>query len=60
MLLVLPADKGQAAVIMNTEEYKDKIRKLLSDERDLSMSYHRLYRSVAYNTLNAIVDNLEP
>ena len=32
-MLVLPADKGKAAVIMDTEEYIDKIRVMLSDER---------------------------
>ena len=31
-LLVLPADKGKAAVIMDTEEYMDKTRVILSDE----------------------------
>ena len=31
-MLVLPADNGKAAVIMDTEEYKEKIRVMLSDE----------------------------
>ena len=32
-IIILPADKGNATVIMETEEYKDKIRELL----DLSL-----------------------
>ena len=32
-MLVLPADKSKAAVIMDTEEYMEKIREMLSEER---------------------------
>ena len=32
-LLILPADKGKAAVIMDSSEYKDKINLMLSDVR---------------------------
>ena len=31
-MLVLPADKGKVAVMMDTKEYMDKIRVILSDE----------------------------
>ena len=31
--MVLPADKGKAALIMDTDDYVDKIRTILSDER---------------------------
>ena len=32
-MLVLPVGKGKAAVVMNTQEYKDKIKAMLADER---------------------------
>ena len=32
-LMVLPADKGTAAVIVDTEEYIDKIGMMLNDEK---------------------------
>ena len=32
-LLILPADKGKTAVIMDREEYMDKIKIMLDDER---------------------------
>ncbi|XP_072047007.1 uncharacterized protein [Amphiura filiformis] len=32
-ILVLPADKGKATVLMDTAEYEDKIHSMLSDER---------------------------
>ena len=33
---VLPADKGKATVIMDTEEYEKKVREMLSDEKTYS------------------------
>ena len=32
-LLVLPVDKGKVAVVMDTQEYKDRIKAMLTDER---------------------------
>ncbi|XP_072033048.1 uncharacterized protein [Amphiura filiformis] len=32
-ILILPADKGKATVLMDTTEYEDKIHEMLSDER---------------------------
>ena len=32
MVMVLPADKGRATVIMDREEYMEKIKVMLSDE----------------------------
>ena len=34
--MVLPADKGKATVIMDTEEYEKKVREMLSDEKTYS------------------------
>ena len=44
-IIILPADKGNATVIMQTEEYKDKIRELL----DL-----RTYRKLKLDPTNEI------
>ncbi|XP_072041389.1 uncharacterized protein [Amphiura filiformis] len=32
-ILILPADKGKATVLMDTSEYEEKIQEMLSDER---------------------------
>ena len=31
--MILPADKGKATVIMDTQEYKDKVNRMLSDKK---------------------------
>ena len=35
-VMVLPADKGKATVVMDTEEYEKKVKDMLSDERTYS------------------------
>ncbi len=32
-IMILPADKGRAVVVMDKKEYKEKANKLLSDEK---------------------------
>ncbi len=32
-IMILPADKGKATVIMDTQEYKDKVNRILSDKK---------------------------
>lgn len=39
-LLILPADKGRATVIMKKEEYDHKIDEMLSDEKTYQLLKH--------------------
>ena len=33
LIIVLPADKGKATVVMHAAEYEDKVKEMLADER---------------------------
>jgi len=39
-ITILPADKGKATVIMDTEEYESKVKEMLDDERSPQVRPH--------------------
>ena len=52
-IVILPSDKGRATVILNTEDYKDKLQQLLKDG-----SYQKLKRDPTKKIERRINDDL--
>ena len=64
--LVLPADTGMSAAVMDTQEYKDKIKAMLADERvykrlkcDLTRGYNEKLVALLTGLKNQVKISLE-
>ena len=54
-ITIVPADKGRAVVVMNTVDYKNKAKQLLSDEN----TYQRLNKDPTSKFSNKLINQLK-
>ena len=55
-IMILPADKGRAVVVMDKQEYKDKIQEILSDEK----TYVQLKKDPTNSYASKLINVIKP